>query len=265
MKDNISTWIDSSHDHLNINNDEDFVFDDSAIALPTILNSPPDSVKSLSSNDDGDCTSNFLNSEETEKSYNFVNEEALIQPMPNSQDFLYQGPMAFQREIEMISCEQKFYQISGHNEDLVKSEDDMMIDVKTPIMGNDLMFSEHQMPTIAFKKEIKSEVNCQPEQDINMNTMPVHRAKLLARRSLIRPQIQLKIKMGPVVLQNGTNNVTVEEPVPNNTAAVISTPQLIDELLEKESDLVNKFDLVKYIDDDNVSKTMDYIVFIVIF
>lgn len=240
IKDNISTWIDSSHDHLNINKEDDFSFDDSAIALPTILNSPPDSVKSFSSNDDGDCSANFF---EAEKSFDFVDDSTLIQPMKNSQDFLYPGPMAFHHEIETLSGE-SLYSIN-HNVDFIKTEDDMMIDTKTPIVGTDLMFSERQIPQIDFKEEIKT------GQDINMNKMPVHKApvNLLARRALNRPQIQLKIKMGPV-LQNGNSNIIHEEPVQQTNTAVISTPQLINEILEKECD----FDLVKYIDEDNVSK-----------
>lgn len=183
---------------------------------------------------------------EPEKSFDFVNEEALIQPMKNSQDFLYPGPLGFHDEIETLSCEQTF-NMCGHNDDLVKNEDVMMFDVETPIVGTDLMFSERQIPQFGFQKEIKTEV-----LDENMNKLPMQApVKLLARRALNRPQIQLNIKMGPV-LANGKSNVIIEDSVPVNNA-VISTPQLINELWEKECESEKNFDLVRYIDGDNVS------------
>ncbi|XP_055324090.1 uncharacterized protein LOC129578882 isoform X2 [Sitodiplosis mosellana] len=251
MKDHISTWIDSSHDHLNISKDDDFAFDESAIALPTIFNSPPNSVQSFSSNDDADCSANiFLNNSddmiETEKSFDFV-DERLQQPMKNSQDYLYAGPMAFHREIETLAYEQNYNSTSnGYFDD---NEDDMIMEEVTPIVGNDLMFSERQIPQMAIKDEIRNN----DTYDINMNEKPVHkaRANLLARRTLNQPQIHLKIKMG-TVLPNGNNNYIIEEPVPINnttTPAVISTPQLINEILEKECE--GKFDLINFIDADN--------------
>lgn len=236
---------------MKINKDDEFSFDDSAIALPTIFNSPPDSVKSISSNEDADYSINFLINDsndmiETEKSFDFVN-EALIQPMKNSQDFLYPGPLGFHEEIETVSCEQSYNMICGHNDDLVKNEDEMMFDIETPIVGNDLMFSERQIPQFGFRDEIKTEV-----LDENMNKMPMQATvKLLARRALNRPQIQLKIKMGPV-LENGNSNKIIEDSVTVNNA-VISTPQLINELWEKECETEKNFDLVRYIDGDNVS------------
>lgn len=267
MKDQISTWIDSTHDHLNINKDDYYAFDDSAIALPTILNSPPDSVKSLSSNDDADCSANLFqnNSDdniEAEKSFNFV-DDTLRQPMKNSQDILYAGPTAFQMEIATLADEQDFNYMSDGYLDLMildKNDDDMMqIDKKTPIVGNDLMFGERQIPNqMVFKQEINTE---DTTYDMNMNKEPVHKpqAKLLARRTVNRPQVQLKIQMA---IPNGDHNYITEDPIQTNNAItmpaavapapVISTPQLINEILEKEYE--GKFDLVNYIDADNVSK-----------
>lgn len=248
------TWIDSSHHNLNISKGNDFIaFDDTMLLTPTILNSPPESVKSISSNDDADCSNGlFVNNTETEKSFDFV--DALQQPMKSSQDFLYEGPIAFQREIEQLSGDKIFYYNSEDDMDLIKNDDDMTIEKKTPILGDDLMLSKHQAPkcdftymNTAIKTEYQSE---QPNEqnkmmDTNMNVLPMN-AKLLVRRSKLRPQLQLKIEMSPTVVNNNTINI-VEEKTPIN----LSTPQITNDVLEMMESVQHtepqKFDLISYI------------------
>lgn len=252
------TWIDSSHHNLNISKENDFIaFDDNSTLIPTVLNSPPDSVKSISSNDDADCSNSlFVNNNsdmiETEKSFDFV--DVLKEPMKSSQDFLYEGPMAFQREIEQLSGDEIFYNNGVDDMDLIKTEDDMTIEVKTPIRGDDLMFCTDQTPKCDFvymntniKTEYQSQQNNEQSEvmDTNMNVLPVN-AKLLARRAQLRPQLQLKLKMNPAVVNNNTINI-VEEKTPVN----LSTPQITNDVLEMMESVQQKetqnFDLINYI------------------
>ncbi|XP_031620716.1 uncharacterized protein LOC116339151 isoform X2 [Contarinia nasturtii] len=257
----INTWIDSSNANFNLSKDDDYFADDNtAILLPSTLNSPPDSVKSVSSNDDADCSIEFFNNN-NEKSFNFISEDALNQPLKNSQDFLYPGPMGFHQEIEMNLCSEDMFNC----QDII--DEPIVIDVdETPsnkIIGNDMMLGRLNampMPMQQYSDvKIKSEPIEESEQiingpDMNMNTInvPVQHvapAKLLARRAIDRPQLKLKIK-----LDTKTKNVTIieEETIPINNNGVISTPQLTEEILEMEGARNGGFNLIDYIVKDDV-------------
>lgn len=241
---NISTWIDSSHAQLNINKEDDYIgFDESAIALPILLNSPPNSIKSNSSHDETDsCNAFFAN--EPEESFNFVDP---FQPIKNSQDDLYGGPVAFHTEIETVSRNQIF-NITTTNNNRSDNEKDIFMGMETPIIGNDLMIGR-EICGFNFK-QIKSET---PDMKVNINetmngnTVPMQsvQKKLLARRTMNRPQIQLNIKIEPVLSID--NEPMLQEKVTNSN--VITTPQITKEILELEND----FDLVDYIVEDDVS------------
>lgn len=244
------TWIDSSHDNLNISKENDFItFDDSGISMmPTILNSPPESVKSVSSYDDADCSNSLFvqnNNDifEPEKSFDFVDNALIYQPIKNSQDFLYEGPNEFQQEIEQLSSLNMY-----NNENKMDlDEDNMIIEKKTPILGNDLMFSRlQQQPQITFNLN-NSNVKNESNPDVNMNIIPINTApaaKLLDRRTIKRSQLKLTLKMTPVE-STGTYM--------NNQ--LVSTPQITKEVLEMEMERDSDFDLVNYINSDDVSIT----------
>lgn len=256
------SWIDSSHDNLSMNKEDYNAFNESSISLlPIILNSPPESVKSHTSYDDADCSYNniFLNTSnemmEQEKSFDFVDESTLIQPVKYSQDIVYPGANSFQEEIEMVSNERTFSICNNNNTiDFIKSEDDTMDELDTPILGDDLMFSRqsafkfNQHVNEKMNENMKFTIEAEEDADVNVNIMmPAQNVqpKLLAKRNQQLPKLHLKIKMCPII--NG-NNTNMEEKAITNTG-VISTPQLTKEILEMEND----FDLVNYIDADHVS------------
>lgn len=274
------TWINSSHDNLSIDNDKFLGFESPINLLSSVLNSPPESVSSHISNEDRDeCETKgvFQNNTddmlmESEKSFDFV--DALAQPMQHSQDFVYTGPTGFHNEIEQISNLQTYSDSIEPTNNFLKIEsndinDNMDVENDTPICGNDLMLS--RQTGIKFSQEmIATDVmnnnnnnndfinnnNSDEKMDVNRIQMPKAQAKLLTKRNQCLPQLQLTVTVCPVETESGPATTTIEMNKStsniNIKPAVISTPQLTKEILEME--LEHDFDLVAYIDADNVSK-----------
>lgn len=254
-------WINSSNDNLD---KEDFIGFESP-NLSTVLNSPPDSVKSNHIYED-DSNSIYCNTSdlmESEQSFNFV----LAQPYEHSQDFLHTN---LHNEIDQIANEHTYSMLNSnksniddHNmhDDEDEEDDD---DDDAPILGNaDLMIGS---PTSASNViNSQEEILNETMNNNNTNIMNMNNAQctLLSKRNQYLPQLQITatVKMMPVqeMAQNTTKTPPVakaaaeeeEKPV-NNGNGVISTPQLEDEILEMEGDFGN-FDLIKFIDNDNVS------------
>lgn len=262
-------WIDSSQNNLSTHVENSFIasFDDSPISYITCLNSPPESVQSHMSNEDSNCaTNNFLHGDtlQSERSYNFV--DALTEPMKNSQDLLYPGPLRFHDEIEQVSNEQ-MWDIANVNIDIVKTEPDLLNDDSMePILGNDLMlgqktgfkFSQQQIAKInTINNNTNSVTKMVTLPDLNMNSIVMHtaqRPKLLAKRNRSLPKLQVTIKMTPI--ENGkTSSMDDKGPINNNNNSMdVSTPLLCESVLDMERDLLDsKIDLITYIDSDNVS------------
>lgn len=257
-------WINSSQlpmDNLSINLENGFVtFGESPNSLmSTVLNSPPESVKSQISNEDSNssiyCTSDMM---EQEQSFNFV--DPLIQPMKNSQDYLcFPGANGFHDEIEKLSNEPAYNNNSG-NFVYVKNENHPMNEDVTPILGNDFMLTGNA--GFKFNQQIiKKEPNnintneMMKLKDENMNEITMHaQPKLLAKRNQCLPKLKLSITVAPI--ENGIIS-NVDDRVPANNTTVVSTPQLLENIVAMEDD----FDLVNYIDSDNVSKRILHLPF----
>lgn len=78
--------------------------------------------------------------------------------------------------------------------------------------------------------------------------------KLLAKRNQCLPKLKLSITVAPI--ENGIIS-NVDDRVPANNTTVVSTPQLLENIVAMEDD----FDLVNYIDSDNVSKRILHLPF----
>lgn len=248
-------WLNATNNNLSLDK-EDMAYGDSL--MPTILNSPPDSVKSNLSN--GDDMKNDLfnvsNEMETEESFIFV--EEFNEPTTYTQDYVYSGALGFQEEIEQVSNEQSF-NFHHSNIDYIKTEDDSFEESTPLLRDQNLMFSPSQNineRTAILKsfvtdkyltnKEVNNNVQLNQRVDQNMNLMPmkvfVEEVKPVGAKQS-RPKLKLNIKLRPMQCENTSNDN------PANTQ-VISTPQLTKEVLEMEEE---GFDLIKFIDADHVS------------
>lgn len=203
---------------------------------------------------------------ESEQSFNFV----LAQPYENSQDFLHTN---LHHEIDQIANEHKYSMLSNNDNEIDDNhmhddeEEDEDDDDDTPILGNaDLMIGSPSSTSNVINSQ--EEILNETMNNNNTNIMNMNNAQctLLSKRNQCLPQLQLTatVKMMPVqndTVEMATTTTTTTIKMPpvaeevkpaSNGSPVISTPQLEDEILEMEGDF--PFDLIKYIDNDNVSK-----------
>lgn len=232
--------------------------------MSSCLNSPPESVQSNSCNEDSNCATNsFLYDDkmQPERSYNFV-DDALAEPMKNSQDLLYPGANGFHDEIEQVSKEQ-ICDINDVHIEFVKTDyEHENEDSMEPILRNDFMLGEktgfkfsQRMPKI---EPIENSVPVMMAlSDCNMNTTPkLAQPKLLAKRNQTLPKLQLKVKIMRPIESGNITNMDDKCPTKNNNLDV-TTPQLYKDILDMERDFVDdKIDLISFIDSDNVSNVI---------
>lgn len=249
-------WISTSTDILN--KEEFIAFEHSPISLSTVLNSPPESVKSnqFYEDDSNNNQSELMDSDE--QSFNLI----LAEPYENSQDFFHAN---LHREIDQIANEHKYSMLNENrqNDSTDESNDDddeADDDDDAPILGNaDVMISSPPSATVANSQEqILSESINHNSSNIVMNQA---QSKLLTKRNQVLPPLTFTatVKMMPIQNCNGSTPVAGTATA-NNANPVLSTPQMEEQILEMECDFHN-FDLVNYIDDDNVSKDMTNIHF----
>lgn len=269
-------WLSSSTDTLD---KEDFIgFEELPISMSSVLNSPPESVKSNHIyEDDSNTMYNTSELMDTEQSFNIV----LAEPYNyNTQEYFLHSD--FHQEIDQIANEHKYSMPTVNRQqnlmNIVKcentneSDDDDDDEDDTPIFGNaDIMISSPSSATVVNSQEqiLNETLNNNNSNTMNMNAQ----STLLTKRNQCLPQLKLTatVKMMPIENCIGSTPAAPVPPLPspsvaaaaatttspaaekektvNNANTVISTPQLEDEILEMESDFPN-FDLVSYINND---------------
>lgn len=230
-KENACTWNNSLQSETSIDS-----------PFSSFLFSPPQSVKSIDSNDD-QCAKS-LTYDDFETSYVYNNENSLP-PMKNSQGIAYPTGLDF-NEIEDIA-------LSGYityNNEHVKTGDEPAKELEKPIFGDDLMFGQLSNSQIISSNaylnidEEKMDTTEMETADENANIIPPQ--NILPITKVLRAKNErptLKLIM-PMQQSDSFSNMAFK------ATEVISTPQVTDEILDLEQD----FDLINYIDSNQVTK-----------
>lgn len=270
-------WISSSTDTLD---KEDFIgFEQIPISMSSVLNSPPESVKSNHIYEE-DSNTMFNTSElmDTEQSFTIVMDEQ----SEYSPHYFYSD---FHEEIDQIANEHTYsmpnkqMNIVKYENDNVTDDDDDNDDDDALIFGNaDVMISSPPPANVVnSQEEILNETlnNSNNNNNNNIVNMNIAQSTLLMKRNQCLPQLKLTATVKMMPIENcKASSIPVAEaaaaaaapatpasgteqknPI-NDTNAVLSTPQMEEDILDLENDFPN-FDLVSYIDNDTVS-AFDY-------
>lgn len=218
----------------------------------------------MNSNDD-QCINavDLCDENDKETSYSFDNVDAYnLGHMKNHHALDFE-------EIEEIVC--GYSNIYNNNEnELEKSTEESTKDTETPILGDDFMFNrltnsqteisntflnikEEDMTnndTVEMETETVVDMETETVSDMNSNIEIIsdQPKSMFCKPKPERMKLQLIIP--PPVLQQGNTSDMSNKIQEDN--GVLSTPQITQDILDLEEDF--DFDLVKYIDQENVSE-----------
>lgn len=254
-KENACTWNNSLHS-------ETFTSINSPFS--SILNSPPESVKSNESNDE-QCANTFNYDDiDREQSYEYESvDEYALRPIKTTPDFVYPVTLDFEEIAKIASSDCTM--ISNDINEFVKSREETYMDIETPILGDDLMFGRlTNSQTILsnsflnIKEETVTndtvEMDKETVCDLNANIIPANIQPKMTATVPKNERKKLNLIITPPQLQHAIASNMSDNKSTNDTG-VLSTPQITQNILDLEQDFLEKgkWDLVKYIDSDNVS------------
>lgn len=226
----------------------------------------------MNSNDD-QCinTVDLCDENDKETSYSFDNVDAYnLGHMKNHQEYALDFA-----EIEEIAC--GYSNIYNNNEnELEKSTEESTRDTETPISGDDFMFNRftnsqtmisntflnikeevmtNNDDTVEMETETIVDIETETVSDMNSNIeiISAQPKSMFSKPKSERMKLKLII---PPVLQH-VNASDMSNKIQENNG-VLSTPQITQDILDLEED----FDLVTYIDSENVSECFFFFEFI---